>query len=99
MTPAEAVEAIASGAVLLDVRTPPEWDICTVDGCLKIPMQTIQSRVDELPTDRPIAVLCHHGSRSAQVTAFLQSQGLDAHNVEGGIHRWANEIDDSVARY
>ena len=99
MTPAEAVEAIAAGATLLDVRTPPEWDICSIEGSLKISMQTIPSRVDELPTDRPIAVLCHHGGRSAQVTAFLRNQGLDAHNVEGGIHRWAHEIDQSLALY
>jgi rhodanese-related sulfurtransferase len=64
-----------------------------------ISMQTISSHLGELPADTPIAVLCHHGGRSAQVTAFLQREGYEAHNVDGGIHRWANEIDDTLARY
>jgi rhodanese-related sulfurtransferase len=62
-------------------------------------MQTIAARVDELPRDKQIAVLCHHGGRSAQVTAFLNQKGFDAHNVEGGIELWATELDPSLARY
>lgn len=99
MTPQEAKSAMLDGAVLLDVRTPAEWNICSIDGSLQIQMQTIPARFDELPRDQPIAVLCHHGGRSAQVTAFLRAQGFDAHNVEGGIHRWSLEIDPSLARY
>ena len=90
---------MASGTVLLDVRTPQEWDICSIEGAVRISMQAIPARVDELPRDQPIAVLCHHGGRSAQVTAFLRRHGFDAHNVEGGIHRWALELAPELARY
>ncbi len=99
MTPTEAASALAAGAVLLDVRTPPEWDICAVNGSTNISMQTIAARVQELPSDTTIAVLCHHGGRSAHVTAFLRQKGFDAHNVEGGIDLWAMELDSSLARY
>lgn len=99
MTPTEAAAAVANGAVLLDVRTPAEWEICSVDGSTKISMQTITARVHELPRDKEIAVLCHHGGRSAQVTSFLRNKGFDAHNVEGGINLWATELDPSLARY
>jgi rhodanese-related sulfurtransferase len=54
-----------------------------------VPMGQVRSRLDELPRDRPVAVVCHLGGRSAQVTAFLVASGFDARNVEGGMRAWA----------
>jgi rhodanese-related sulfurtransferase len=90
----------ANPPALLDVREPWEHDIVAVDGSIHIPMGDVPRRVAELPRDKPLAVMCHHGGRSAQVTAWLRNQGFDnAMNVAGGIDAWARLVDTSLSRY
>jgi rhodanese-related sulfurtransferase len=76
-------------AVLLDVREVPEFHEVRVPGSLFIPMSELGARVDEVPKDRPVLVLCAAGSRSQQVTGYLLQQGWDdVGNVAGGITAW-----------
>jgi rhodanese-related sulfurtransferase len=85
---------------ILDVREPWEREICHIEGSIDVPLQTVPDRVDELPRDRPLAVLCHHGGRSAHATAWLRQNGFDnATNVRGGIDAWAREVDPSMQVY
>ena len=89
--------------ILLDVREA--WEVQT--ACAKpealdlvhMPMQSIPARLDELDKTRPIACLCHHGSRSMQVASFLLQHGFEAVNVAGGIHAWSAQVDPSVPVY
>jgi rhodanese-related sulfurtransferase len=77
--------------VLLDVREPDEFETVRAPGVLNIPMSTFQSRVGDVPTDRPVLVICHTGGRSAAVTGFLVRSGrTDVVNVAGGMEAWAN---------
>lgn len=99
VTPKDALAAVKDGAFLLDVREPAEWDIAHVEGATLIPMRTVPARLDEIPNDKTVYVLCHHGGRSAQVTMFLSQNGRDAVNIAGGIEKWAVDIDPSLARY
>ena len=90
--------------VVLDVREAWELQTASVKPqgfeLVHMPMHTIPARLQDLPRDRPIACLCHHGGRSAQVTQFLNNQGFDqALNIAGGINAWAIELDTSVPRY
>jgi rhodanese-related sulfurtransferase len=90
--------------IVLDVREPWEVQLATVraDGfeLRTIPMARIPERLDELPRDRPLACLCHHGVRSAQVMHFLFTQGfVDVVNIAGGIDAWSAELDPAVPRY
>ena len=95
----------ASGAVVvLDVREP--WEVQTAsvkaDGfeLITMPMQTIPARLQDLPKDRPIACLCHHGGRSMQVALFLAHHGFaPVVNIAGGVHAWATQVDPSIATY
>ena len=85
---------------VLDVREPWEVEIASIDGALTIPLGEITQRAGELPRDRPLAVICHHGGRSAQATAWLRNQGFDrATNVAGGIDAWARTVDPTLSRY
>jgi rhodanese-related sulfurtransferase len=86
MTPQEV--AALDAPVILDVREPYELERASVDGAIAIPMGEIVERVDELP-DGTVHVLCHSGARSARVTEYLEQQGRDAVNIEGGIVAWA----------
>ncbi|MFM6985077.1 MAG: rhodanese-like domain-containing protein [Hydrogenophaga sp.] len=91
--------------LLLDVREPWECQTAAVrpdDGfdVLHMPMRTVPARYPELDRDRPIACLCHHGARSAQVVHFLMQQGFsNVVNVYGGINAWSSERDPGVPLY
>ena len=90
--------------IVLDVREPWEFATASVKPqgfeLKHMPMASIPGRLHEIPRDRPIACLCHHGGRSAQVAAFLHRQGYaDVVNIAGGIHAWAVERDPSVPQY
>ncbi|HKU97504.1 MAG TPA: rhodanese-like domain-containing protein [Vineibacter sp.] len=86
--------------VVLDVREPPEVAICVIAESLCIPMQQIPGQLQALPQDQPLVVLCHHGVRSATVTAFLQRNGFDnAVNLAGGIDAWARLVETDMPRY
>ncbi len=85
---------------LLDVREPNELAICRIDGSQHIAMGQIAARMSELPRDRRILVLCHHGSRSRQAARQLRAQGFAAvNNIAGGIAEWARRIDPAMRRY
>jgi rhodanese-related sulfurtransferase len=85
---------------VLDVREADELVICRLEGSLHIPMSDIPARIAELPTGRPLVVICHHGVRSRGVVGFLRNAGFDnAVNLDGGIEAWACEIDQSMPRY
>ena len=94
MAAAELRAALAGPTppLILDVREQYEWNQVHIADALHIPMNQVPDRLAELPADRPIAVLCAHGSRSFGVTHFLREQGFDARNVTGGITQWHVEM-------
>ncbi len=86
--------------VLLDVREPDEVATAAIAGATVIRMAEIPQHLGELPADRPIVVMCHHGSRSAHVAGYLNANGFaNAINLDGGIDAWSREIDPGIARY
>lgn len=90
----------ADAPFLLDVREPWEVEICALPGAVNLPMGEVQARLGELPLDRPIVVICHHGMRSLQVTHFLRARGFEAaQNLAGGVDSWAQRIDFAMPRY
>jgi rhodanese-related sulfurtransferase len=91
-------------AVVLDVREPWELQTASVkaDGfeLVVIPMNEIPTRLGELDPARPVACLCHHGTRSQRVASFLSQRGFaQVANIAGGIDAWSFERDPAVPRY
>ncbi len=85
---------------VLDVREQWELDICTLGDCLHIPLSDLAQRIDELPDDRPIVVVCHFGQRSLMATRFLRQAGFaQSTNLRGGVDAWAVDIDSDMQRY
>jgi rhodanese-related sulfurtransferase len=85
---------------LLDVREPWELAICRFSDALAIPLQSLPARLDEIPTDRTLVVLCHHGMRSAQAVGWLRRNLVpNAVNLTGGIDAWAREIEPDMGIY
>ena len=94
--------------ILLDVREPHELNFAKVsDGRLEVtPMSRLAREGTKALSDAAqtqeatIYVMCHHGNRSAQVTAWLAQQGWkNVFNVSGGIDEYARTIDQSVGFY
>jgi rhodanese-related sulfurtransferase len=89
-----------TSAFLLDVREDWEVEICMIRGSWHIPLSELHGRLNELPNDRPIIVICHHGVRSRHAGIFLEEYGFkDVFNVTGGIDVWALEIARDMTRY
>jgi rhodanese-related sulfurtransferase len=85
---AALARAREEGAPLIDVRRPAEWEEFRAPGALLIPLDDLVERVDEVPTEGTVFVICRTGSRSAKATAYLRSVGIDAVNVAGGSLAW-----------
>jgi rhodanese-related sulfurtransferase len=94
--------------ILLDVREPHELNFAKLnDGRLEVtPLsrlarEGISALSDSAQAkDATIYVMCHHGSRSLQVTAWLAQQGWkNVFNVRGGINEYAQVVDSSVGFY
>lgn len=98
----ELKEMLDAGARLevLDVREPFEHEIANIEPSRLIPLGELQERTAELPRDKPIAVLCHSGIRSAHAADWLRANGFGpVYNITGGIDAWSREIDPEVPRY
>jgi rhodanese-related sulfurtransferase len=85
---AEAVARTASGAWLLDVRESDEWEAGHSAAAHFLPMSQLRERVQEVPSDVPVLVICRSGARSAAITGALLQAGYDATNVTGGMQGW-----------
>lgn len=71
--------------LLLDVRNPPELAVESISGALNIPLPELRERLDELPRDREILVICRSGQRAYYATRILLQNGFKARNVAGGM--------------
>jgi len=75
--------------LLVDVREPAEFVQVRAEGAVLMPLSTWMQRYHELPTDRPLLMICRTGDRSGQATAFLLANGwTDVVNVAGGTEAW-----------
>ncbi|MGK7913715.1 MAG: rhodanese-like domain-containing protein [Synechococcus sp.] len=101
------LDSSAAGDIqLIDVREPRELAIANLNhlGFQNYPLGSYEqwesTIVDELKLGVPTYVLCHHGIRSAQMTAWLLNQGFtDVTNINGGIDAWSNHVDTSIPQY
>lgn len=99
---AEARRLLSAPAApeLIDVREPWELEICQLPGARNIPLGQLPRRSAEIPRDRRVLLLCHHGARSRQAAGWLRSHGYaGATNVAGGIDAWAELLDPQLRRY
>jgi len=73
------------GAFLLDVRHPEELAVEQLPGVVNIPVDELRGRLDELPRDRDIFVICRSGQRAYYATRILMQNGFTARTVAGGM--------------
>ena len=98
------LESGATDIALVDVRTPEEAQVVSIEGSELIPLASIESgeaieRLRDWSTSKKIFVHCKLGGRSAKAVSLLQQNGIDAVNVNGGIDAWCSEVDPALPRY
>ncbi|WP_052046203.1 rhodanese-like domain-containing protein [Candidatus Paracaedibacter symbiosus] len=86
--------------VLLDVRQPWEFKICHLPNSLNIPLNDLDKLTTQLPDDKEIVTICHHGVRSKQAAILLGQCGYPkAVSLQGGVDAWARDINPTMERY
>jgi sulfur-carrier protein adenylyltransferase/sulfurtransferase len=102
ITVEELAEKMARGDdfVLLDVREPHEIEIAALPGSVKIPLGQLTENLNKLDSSDDIVVHCKVGGRSAKAVELMRQAGFrKVWNLTGGIDKWAERVDPSVARY
>jgi len=79
----------AQHPTIVDVREPDEWAEGHIEGATHIPLGTLPTRLQDLPKDQDIILVCHMGGRSERATVFLEKAGYtNAINMTGGMDAW-----------
>jgi rhodanese-related sulfurtransferase len=91
ITVAQAFEKFQAGALFVDVRTQKEWDQGHIARSILIPLEELPNRINDLPKDRDIVVICRSGVRSKQGAAILLDAGYNRVTcMNGGIQAWVS---------
>ncbi len=86
---AQWINTANGGLRVIDVRQMEEIAMGTVPQAEPLPLHTLPARVQELPRDEKLVVVCRSGMRSAQACVFLQQQGFsNVYNLRGGMMAW-----------
>jgi len=86
---AQASELRDAGAFILDVREQSEWNEIHVPEATLIPLGELERRINEVPKDKQIVVICRSGNRSQQGRDILLNAGYEnVTSISGGIQKW-----------
>ena len=78
-----------NGAFILDVRTQEEWDAGHIPEATLIPLDQLPARINEVPQDQRVVVVCRSGNRSAQGRDILKQAGWTlVTSMAGGMNQW-----------
>jgi rhodanese-related sulfurtransferase len=88
VTPLAAADLVERGAVVIDVREEDEWTAGHMPTSRLIPMVQVEGHVDELREVASAVVVCRTGGRSNAITQVLNSAGINAVNLAGGMRAW-----------
>jgi rhodanese-related sulfurtransferase len=85
----QATQKRDQGAFILDVREPSEWTQFHIPGATLIPLGDLPNRLNEVPKDREVVVVCRTGHRSAQGRDILLEAGFArVTSMAGGVTQW-----------
>ena len=100
--PSRLAQRMAKGEALeiIDVREPYEWEIGHIPGARLVPLSRLAEEIPRLDKGRETILYCKVGARSLSAAHQLADAGVtDVRNLAGGILRWIDEVDPTMARY
>ena len=87
--PAVRARELGDDVYLVDVREDDEWGAGHAPGAVHVPMMELPGRLDEIPADRDVVVVCRSGHRSAEVVGYLLGRGFgQVRNLTDGMVGW-----------
>ena len=83
--------------IFIDVRTKQEHDTDHIPNSTHIPVESLESRIDEIEKykEKKIVVYCRSGNRSSKGTKILIKYGFEAMNLSGGMLQWKGPVDNN----
>ena len=83
--------------IFIDVRTQQEYDTGHIPNSTHIPVESLESRIDEIQKfkEKRIIVYCRSGNRSLKGTKILNKYGFEAVNLSGGMLQWKGPVDNN----
>lgn len=96
----EAYQMRENGAFVLDVRELSEWEDGHIPDATLIPLGELESRMDEIPTNQEVLIVCRSGNRSAQARDILKNAGFsNITSMAGGMNQWiANSYEVEIGK-
>jgi len=88
VSPAEAAQMLADGAVLIDVREPYERDAGFIGGSAHVELTRLAAAAANVDREAPVIFYCRVGGRSTMAAEAFRASGYDAYNLAGGILAW-----------
>lgn len=96
----QTAPSVAPELYLLDVRSTWEFQKCAIPGSHHIPLDALEDYLEDIPQSRSIITICHHGIRSQSAAHILHKHGFGTvQSLRGGIHAWAQKIDQTMETY
>jgi len=92
--PTTTMGKVKEGALIVDVRNKSEVEEVTFDvpNYINIPLNELEDRINEIPKDKEIVMVCKSGERSLKTTYFLMNAGYEnIYNMRDGIIKWASK--------
>ena len=86
--PSEAHHLVETGATLVDVRTPEEFQARHIPGALNVPVDELEDHLAQVPSGKPVVVYCATGMRSAAAARILRGKGRTDVFDLGPMSRW-----------
>jgi glyoxylase-like metal-dependent hydrolase (beta-lactamase superfamily II)/rhodanese-related sulfurtransferase len=82
----------ASPPLVVDVRTPGEWQAGHIEGALHVPLNRLRRELERVPADREVVTICKGGYRSSSAASILAASGhRGVRDVIGGMDAWSSE--------
>ena len=99
ITPKQLKARLDAGEAIdiIDIREP--WEVAqgTLAEARPIPMDDVPEQLSDIPTDKPVVLMCHTGRRSEALAIWMETEGFEnVLNLVGGIERWSAEVDPSI---
>ena len=90
---AELLQLHGSGASIVDVRTPPEFEAGHIASAINVPVDQLQMVAPAWDKNQPIVVYCATGARSAEAATYLAGAGFKkVYDLTGGLATWTGEL-------
>jgi NADPH-dependent 2,4-dienoyl-CoA reductase/sulfur reductase-like enzyme/rhodanese-related sulfurtransferase len=86
------VAGLSSATFILDVRDEDEHADGSIPGAVNIPLNSLRSRIAEIPKERDVLVFCASGQRSYNACRILKQHGISCRNLSGAYKTWSSGV-------